>query len=110
MKCLVTYSSSPSNGVISTGSPLDTLGGGVVVEGRRCCPPSDGGDFGIPVLQSPAAFPSIGMGGGSGPVGLLLCSILSDLEYSKQMDILKYFSYGVCYSNLSETNGRTNQQ
>ena len=107
MKCLVTYSSSPSNGVISTGSPLDTLGGGVVVEGRRC---SDGGDFGIPVLQSPAAFPSIGMGGGSGPVGLLLCSILSDLEYLKQIDILKYFSYGVCYSNLSETNGRTNQQ
>ena len=85
MKCLVTYSSSPSNGVISTGSPLDTLGGGVVVEGvvvegRRCCPPSDGGDFGIPVLQSPAALPSIGMGGGSSPIGLLLCSILSDLE------------------------------
>ena len=93
MKCLVTYSSSPSNGVISTGSPLDVLGGGEVVEGRRCCPPSDGGDFDIPVLQSPAA--STGMGGGSGPVGLLLCSILSDLEYLKQI---------VLYSSITDTN------
>ena len=80
MKCLVTYSSSPSNGVISTGSPLDVLGGGEVVEGRRCCPPSDGGDLGTVVLQSPGALPSMGIGGGSGPVGLPLCSILSDLD------------------------------
>ena len=68
------------NGVISSGSSFVVLGGSKVAEGRRGCSLSNGGDWGIPVSQPSAALPSIGMGGGSSPIGLLLCSILSDLE------------------------------
>ena len=70
--CLVTYSSFSINEDISSGSSFVVFGGGEVVEGRRVCPPSDGGDFGIPVSQPSGACLSDGIGGGSGPKGLQL--------------------------------------
>ena len=80
------------------------LGWGEVVEGMIGCSSSNSGDL----VQSPAALPSIGLGGGSCPVGLPLCSILSDLKYSKQIDITILLG-GVCCLNLSESNGQSNQ-